>query len=239
MATKREVQRRAPAGGVASYLRAQYVRMIIPNAEEGGYLAEVLELPGCITDGDTPEEAYRNLEEAMGGWIRASLDTNRPIPDPVGGREYSGHFPLRMSTELHRASALRAIQEGVSLNQWIVGAIAQKVAKEDLAGELGVKIASEVLRRISVRVSTDVVVQIGAVDLESTSFRRFTRTRVEASWEDAPAATRGITEASLAGILRDTPWAPALLEPAFTPRFRDIISHGFRGSKGSELKCLK
>ena len=239
MTTKRGVQARRLASQLARYLSAPYVRMIIPNSEEGGYLAEVLELPGCISEGETPEEAYRNLEDAMAGWIAASLDTDRPIPDPVGDRDYSGHFPLRMSTELHRVAALRAMQEGVSLNQWIVGAIAQKVAKEDLAGELGVKIASEVLRRISVRVSTDVVVQIGAVDVESTSFRRFTRTRVEASWEDAPAATRGITEASLAGVLRDTPWAPALLEPAFTPRFRDIISHGFRGSKGSELKCLK
>jgi len=148
MATKKEVQRKGRAGEVASYLRAQYVRMIIPNAEEGGYLAEVLELPGCITDGDTPEEAYRNLEEAMGGWIRASLDTNRPIPDPVGDREYSGHFPLRMSTELHRAAALRAMQEGVSLNHWIARAIAEKVAKADLADALADKIASKVAERI-------------------------------------------------------------------------------------------
>src|SRR4030042_4944825 len=148
MATKKEVQRRARAGEVASYVRAQDVRMIVPNAEEGGYLAEGLELPGCITDGDTPEEAYRNLEEAMGGWIRASLDTNRPIPDPVGGREYSGHFPLRMSTELHRVAALRAMQEGVSLNQWIAGAMAEKVAKEDLAEELAEKIAPKVAERM-------------------------------------------------------------------------------------------
>jgi len=148
MATKREVQRRARAGEVAAYLRAQYVRMIIPNAEEGGYLAEVLELPGCVTDGDTPEEAYRNLEEAMGGWIKASLDTNRPVPDPVGGREYSGHFPLRMSTELHRAAALRAMQEGVSLNHWIARAIAEKVAKADLADALADKIASKVAERM-------------------------------------------------------------------------------------------
>jgi antitoxin HicB len=123
--------------------------MIIPNSEEGGYLAEVLELPGCISEGETPEEAYRNLEDAMTGWIAASLDTNRPIPDAVGDREYSGHFPLRMSTELHRVAALRAMQEGVSLNQWIAGAIAEKVTKEDLADMLADKIASKVAERMS------------------------------------------------------------------------------------------
>ena len=148
MTTTRKVRRRTATGELARYLDAPYVRMIIPNAEEGGYLAEVLELPGCITDGDTLEEAYRNLEEAMAGWIEASLENGRPIPEPVGDKEYSGHFPLRMSTELHRAAALRAMQEGVSLNQWIVGAIAEKVAKEDLAEELADKIAPKVAERM-------------------------------------------------------------------------------------------
>ena len=160
MMTKREVKLRGPAGELARYLSAPYVRMIIPNAEEGGYLAEVLELPGCITEGDTPEEAYRNLEEAMVGWVAASLDTNRPIPDPVGDKEYSGHFPLRMSTELHRAAALRAMQEGISLNQWIVRAIAAQVAKQNLAQELGDYLLAKVVSRMVVRATAGVSFQV-------------------------------------------------------------------------------
>ena len=200
MATKKEVQRRARAGEVASYLRAQYVRMIIPNAEEGGYLAEVLELPGCITDGDTPEEAYRNLEEAMAGWIRASLDTNRPVPDPVGGREYSGRFPLRMSTELHRVAALRAMQEGVSLNQWIAGAIAEKVAKEDLADALADKIAPKVAERISVGAFAAFGMQFGC--LASTP-SKITEATVEPSWPDSTMILPDTALASLPpGLLR-------------------------------------
>ena len=148
MTTTRKVRRRTATGELARYLDAPYVRMIIPNAEEGGYLAEVLELPGCITDGDTLEEAYRNLQDAMAGWIEASLENGRPIPEAVGDKEYSGHFPLRMSTELHRVAALRAMQEGVSLNQWIVGAIAEKVAKADLAEELADRIAAKVAERM-------------------------------------------------------------------------------------------
>ncbi len=148
MTRKGEVRPRSPAGELARYLSAPYVRMIIPNAEEGGYLAEVLELPGCITEGDTLEEAYHNLEDAMAGWIETSLEDNRPIPEPVGDKEYSGHFPLRMSTELHRAAALRAMQEGVSLNQWIVGAIAAQVAGQTLAEDLADRIAAKVTERI-------------------------------------------------------------------------------------------
>lgn len=176
MSARRQVQTRGPAGELARYLGAPYVRMIIPNAEEGGYLAEVLELPGCITDGDTPEEAYRNLEDAMAGWITASLDTNRPIPDAVGDKEYSGHFPLRMSTELHRAAALRALQEGVSLNQWIAGAIAGKVAKENLAEDLADQIAAKVSDRMSVNVSAGLSVLVA---MEAPGPSDFVQARVK------------------------------------------------------------
>jgi len=159
MVTKKEIKLTGPTGELARYLSAPYVRMIIPNTEEGGYLAEVLELPGCITEGDTLEEAYQNLEDAMAGWIETSLEDNRPIPEPVGDKEYSGHFPLRMSTELHRAAALRAMQEGISLNHWIVGAIAAQVTSQNLVEDLADQVASmrqllaEVIGRIPVRVS--------------------------------------------------------------------------------------
>jgi antitoxin HicB len=217
MATKKEVQRRARAGEVASYLRAQYVRMIIPNAEEGGYLAEVLELPGCVTDGETPEDAYHNLEEAMSGWIRASLDTNRPIPDPVGSREYSGHFPLRMSTELHRVAALRAMQEGVSLNQWIAGAITEKLARANLldlladrmtAGATGDaladKIAPKVVQRISVRAYQALEIQADIPASTTTSTAATTPSRMT----KASRTTEGIVLAPEAAALTTErpPW---------------------------------
>jgi antitoxin HicB len=138
---------------VTAYLNAPYIRMLIPDTEEGGYVAEVLELPGCISDGDSPEEAYRNLQEAMEGWIATAIDHDQPIPEPVGDREYGGHFPLRISTELHRAAALRAMQEGISLNQWFAKAIAAQVTGENLAERLVDQIADKVAERISVGVS--------------------------------------------------------------------------------------
>jgi len=163
--------------------------MIIPNAEEGGYLAEVLELPGCITEGETPEEAYNNLQDAMLGWIAASLDTKRPIPEPVGDKEYSGHFPLRMSTELHRAAALRAMQEGVSLNQWIAGAIAEKVAKENLAEALAGQIAAKVAERIPATLSAGAFwLQISPAAVEGASPPDFVKARLDPGRTDSAVA---------------------------------------------------
>ncbi|MGB3208843.1 MAG: type II toxin-antitoxin system HicB family antitoxin [Crinalium sp.] len=45
------------------------IKAIIHSAEEGGYWAEVPALPGCITEGDTIEEAIANLEDAISGWL--------------------------------------------------------------------------------------------------------------------------------------------------------------------------
>ena len=155
------------AADIAAYLSAPYIRMLIPDAQEGGYLAEVLELPGCISEGDTPEEAYSNLQEAMEGWIATALGRKQPIPEPVGDREYSGHFPLRISTELHRAAALRAAQEGISLNQWIAKAIAAQVAADNLAERLADEIADRVAQRISVGVSGGFTVHLTGVPVEA------------------------------------------------------------------------
>jgi antitoxin HicB len=234
MAAKKAVKSRGLADQVGRYLSAPYVRMIIPNSEEGGYLAEVLELPGCISEGETPEEAYRNLQDAMTGWIAASLDTDRPIPDPVGDREYSGHFPLRMSTELHRIAALRAMHEGVSLNQWIAAAIAEKVTKEDLADVLADKIVPKVAELISVKVSTEVSVHAGEIKTEATDYARLMRARLEPPFEDTTAGTHELLFASLASMLGDMPWSRTLLQPSLmslTSR-----SHGAMGRSPSRLK---
>src|SRR3972149_780338 len=145
---------------VAAYLDAPYVRMLVPDAEEGGFSAEVLELPGCISQGETAEEAYENLQDAMAGWIGASLAHGRPIPEPVGEKEFSGNFPLRVSANLHRAAALRAMHEGVSLNQWIMRAISERLAGEDVAD----RVASKLAQHLSIRVLGGVHVQYGGTD---------------------------------------------------------------------------
>ena len=113
---------------VADLMALPYTRMLIPDPDEGGFIAEVLELPGCLSQGETVEEAFANLEEAMSGYLAASLEAAKTIPEPVGLKEYSGRFPLRISSDLHRSSALRAMSEGVSLNQWIGQALAEKLA---------------------------------------------------------------------------------------------------------------
>jgi predicted RNase H-like HicB family nuclease len=125
---------------VAKYLSEPYSRLLVPDPS-GGYFAEVLEFPGCFSQGDTAEEAISNLKEAMEGWIAAALDAGQAIPAPAASRGYSGHVALRMPKSLHREAVRRADLEGVSLNQYLVSAVEAHVAGQNVADEIAARLA--------------------------------------------------------------------------------------------------
>ncbi len=62
-----------------------YAIRIEPLSDEdgGGYLALVPDLPGCMSDGETPEEALRNVQDAIASWIEAAREWNRDVPRPT------------------------------------------------------------------------------------------------------------------------------------------------------------
>jgi predicted RNase H-like HicB family nuclease len=55
------------------------LKVIIHPAEEGGYWVEAPALPGCVSEGDTLEEALANIREAAEGWLEVASD--RPLDD--------------------------------------------------------------------------------------------------------------------------------------------------------------
>lgn len=56
------------------------IKVVIHNAEEGGYWAEVPAIPGCATQGETFEELLQNLYDAVEGCL--SLDVQPAVTDP-------------------------------------------------------------------------------------------------------------------------------------------------------------
>jgi predicted RNase H-like HicB family nuclease len=54
------------------------LKVILEPSDEGGYTAYVLSLPGCISEGDTMEEALANIREA----IDLYLEEEEPLPLP-------------------------------------------------------------------------------------------------------------------------------------------------------------
>ena len=60
------------------------IKVVVHEAEEGGYWGEVPALPGCASQGETVEELLRNLHEAVEGYLSADLDdTSRGRTDRV------------------------------------------------------------------------------------------------------------------------------------------------------------
>ena len=100
------------------YLGLPY-RIVLYPAEEGGYAIEIPELPGCVSQGQTLEEAYEMIQDAKKGWIDLALQNGNPIPEPARAEEYSGKFNIRMPKSLHRILVAKAKEEKVSLNQYI------------------------------------------------------------------------------------------------------------------------
>lgn len=60
-------------------MRYQYPIILIP-AEEGGYTVLVPDLPGCVTQGETVEEAFEMAKDAITGWIEVALEYKEEIP---------------------------------------------------------------------------------------------------------------------------------------------------------------
>ena len=100
------------------YLGLPYKIVLYP-AGEGGYAIEIPELPGCISQGQTLEEAYKMIQDAKRCWLDIALQDRKEIPEPTMGKEYSGKFNIRMPKSLHRTLVMKAKEENVSLNQYI------------------------------------------------------------------------------------------------------------------------
>jgi predicted RNase H-like HicB family nuclease len=143
------------------YLKEPYSRVLIPDAESGTYTAVILEFPGCIAQGDTPQEAYERLEDAAKDWIEAALDLRQEIPFPSQSLSFGGKVLLRLPKSLHRQSAIIAEKEGVSLNQFIVSALAERVGALKLYDKLTNKLEQKIVQIVSI--ATPFVIDYGVV----------------------------------------------------------------------------
>jgi antitoxin HicB len=74
-----------------------YPVVLRPLAAEdgGGWVALVPDLPGCMSDGDSADEALRNIKDAIEEWKDAAARLGRPIPRPDDslGRSFETDVP--------------------------------------------------------------------------------------------------------------------------------------------------
>jgi predicted RNase H-like HicB family nuclease len=67
----------------------RYEVIVYWSKEDQSFIAEVPELPGCMADGQTYQEALSNAETVIEEWIETALELKRPIPEPKGKLMYA------------------------------------------------------------------------------------------------------------------------------------------------------
>jgi predicted RNase H-like HicB family nuclease len=70
-------------------MASKYEIILYWSQEDQAFIAEVPELPGCMADGKTYQEALSNTETIIEEWIETSRELNRPIPEPKGKLMYA------------------------------------------------------------------------------------------------------------------------------------------------------
>lgn len=116
---------------VKDILSKPYARRLVPD-ETGGFVASILEFPGCIAEGDTPDEAMSNLDAVASSWVEVALANGYTFRDPIDYHGYSGKVALRLPRSLHRQVAELAELEVSSINQLLVMAISHYVSGQQL-----------------------------------------------------------------------------------------------------------
>lgn len=99
----------------------------LSQAEGGGYLAEFPDLPGCMADGETPEEALRESQDALKSYLASirSHGDRLPAPGEAAWRQ-------RAPQSLHRRLQAEAKREGVSFNTLVISILAEGLGRKDV-----------------------------------------------------------------------------------------------------------
>ena len=94
------------------YLALPYRMELTPDPDEGGYVVSFPDLPGCLSVGETIDEAVANAEDAKREWLAAAIEDGYPIKEPNDIDNYSGQFKLRIPKSLHKSLSVHAKEEG-------------------------------------------------------------------------------------------------------------------------------
>ena len=99
---------------------SHYTYRVAWSAEDDEFVATVAEFPSLSWLASSQVQALEGLEALLADVVVDMEEQGEEVPEPISERSYSGKFNLRLGEKLHREVALRAAEEDLSINQWVV-----------------------------------------------------------------------------------------------------------------------
>lgn len=106
-----------------SNLSDKYTYRVEWSEEDGVHVATCLEMSTLKAHGKTMESALKNIKKAVRISVKWMQDENEPVPEPFGLKKYRGHLSLRTTPDVHRLIIMKAKEQGVSVNQYIISRV--------------------------------------------------------------------------------------------------------------------
>ena len=96
-----------------------YTYRIMWSAEDDEHVGLCAEFPSLSWLAATPDEALAGIRRLVSDSVADMQTAGETPPQPMADRTYSGKFMVRVPPEIHRALAIRAAEQGVSLNRLV------------------------------------------------------------------------------------------------------------------------
>lgn len=97
----------------------RYTYRVSWSASDGEHVAVCLEFPSLSWLAPSPEDALAGIRDVVREVLEDMQSENEEPPVPLGMRNYSGKFMVRIPPETHRELAMEAADNGISLNRYV------------------------------------------------------------------------------------------------------------------------
>jgi len=103
----------------------RYLKIVEWDDDDRCYIGSAPPLIGQSCHGKTESDVIKQLQAIVEEWVELLLVDGKPLPEGTADRRFSGKFVVRLSPEIHRKVALKAMARGESLNEFVSETLAQ------------------------------------------------------------------------------------------------------------------
>lgn len=96
-----------------------YTYRVSWSEEDQEYVAMCAEFPSLSYLDDEHLDALKGMIRLIGDVVKDMKNNNEDIPEPIANKKYTGKFVVRIPPEQHRKLAIKAAEEGISLNRLV------------------------------------------------------------------------------------------------------------------------